>query len=69
VFRIFFHDVASTAELGVSVVGLSHLSTMKAVDLLSDLLIRHLLEVLVPVADGQELERCFAASSGVRVLG
>jgi hypothetical protein len=48
--------------------GLSHLSTTSALDQLSDLLLRNLLEVLVPVADGQELQGCLAAPSGVRVL-
>ena len=59
----------SVAALGVTVVGLSHLSTTRALDQLSDLLLRNLVEVLVPVADGQELEGCLAAFSGVRVLG
>jgi hypothetical protein len=68
VFRFSFHNLASVATLGVTVVGLSHLSTTRTLDQLGDLL-RNLLEVLVPVADGQELEGCLAAFSGMRVLG
>jgi hypothetical protein len=55
--------------LGVTVVGLSHLSTTRALEQLSDLLVRNVLEVLVPVADGHELEGYLAAFSGMRVLG
>jgi hypothetical protein len=50
-------------------VGLSHLSTTRTLDQLNDLLIRNLLEVLVPVADSHELERCLEALSEERVLG
>ena len=69
VFRFSFHSLASVATLGVIVVGLSHLCTTRALDQLSDLLLRNVLEVLVPVVDGQELEGCLAAFSAVRVLG
>jgi hypothetical protein len=55
--------------LGVSVVGLYHLSTTRALDQLSDFLLRNLLEVLESVADGYDLERWLSAFSGVRVLG
>jgi hypothetical protein len=70
VFRFSSHDLASVATLGVTVVGLSHLSTPRTLDQLGDvLLLRNLLEVLVAVADGQDLEGCLAAFSGMRVLG
>jgi hypothetical protein len=69
VFRFTFHNLASVGALGVTVVGLSHLSTTRTLDQLSDLLIRNLLKDLVLVADGQQLEGCLAASFGVRVLG
>jgi hypothetical protein len=69
VFRFSFHNLASVGALGVSVVGLSHLSTTRTLDQLSDLLIRNLLKVLLPVADGQELEGGLAAFSGGRGLG
>jgi hypothetical protein len=54
------------AKLGISVVGLSHLSTTRALDQLSDFLVRKLLEVLLPVADGQELERPLGAGVKIR---
>ena len=69
VFRFSSHRLASVVALGVTVVGLSHLSTTRALDQLSGLLVRNLLEVLVPVANGHDLERCLEAFSGVRVLG
>jgi len=52
VFRFSFHNLVSVATLGVIVVGLSHLSTTRALEQLSDLLLRNLLKVLVPVVDG-----------------
>jgi hypothetical protein len=55
--------------LGVSVVGLSHLSTTRALDQLNELLVRSLLEVLESVADGYDLERWLSAFSAVRVFG
>jgi hypothetical protein len=69
VFRFSFHKLASVVALGVTVVGLFHLSTKRTLDQLSDLLLRNLLEVLLPVADGQELEGCLAAFPGGRGLG
>jgi hypothetical protein len=69
VCRFSFHNLACVVVLGVTVVGLSYLSTTRALDQLSDLLVRNVLKVLVLVADGQELEGCLAAFSRVRVLG
>jgi hypothetical protein len=49
--------------------GLPNLTATRAFEQFHDLLVRNLLEVLVPIADGQELEGCLAAFSRVRVLG
>jgi hypothetical protein len=54
------------AKLGVTVVGLSHLITTRALDQLSDFLVRNLLEVLLQVADGQELEGPLGAGVKIR---
>jgi hypothetical protein len=54
--------------LGVSVVGL-HLSTTRVLDQLSDLLVRNVLEVLVPLADGHDLGGVLLLFSGMRLLG
>jgi small nuclear ribonucleoprotein (snRNP)-like protein len=45
------------------------LAPTRTLDQLNDLLVRKLLEVLVSVADGQELEGSLAAFSALRVLG
>jgi len=52
VFRFSFHNLASVPLLGVSVVDLSHLSTTRAIDRLSDLLVNQGHPPRVGLGDG-----------------